>query len=94
MLQRLTEELEYAHLLDTASQCEDSAEQLTWVAAFTISAYAPTTSRTGKPFNPLLGETYEFDRRDDLGWRTLAEQVFLGFFKNSLDTKFGFLGVL
>ncbi|XP_041350213.1 oxysterol-binding protein 1-like isoform X2 [Gigantopelta aegis] len=75
MLQRLTEELEYSHLLDNAGQCQDSAEQLTWVAAFTISAYAPTTSRTGKPFNPLLGETYEFDRRDDLGWRTLAEQV-------------------
>ena len=31
--------------------------------------------RTGKPFNPLLGETFECDRMDDLGWRCLNEQV-------------------
>jgi len=31
--------------------------------------------RTGKPFNPLLGETFECDRTDDLGWRCLNEQV-------------------
>ncbi|XP_046363584.1 oxysterol-binding protein 1-like isoform X2 [Haliotis rufescens] len=75
MLQRLTEEFEYTHCLDMAARCEDSAEQLAWVAAFTISAYATTLSRTGKPFNPLLGETYECDRMDDLGWRSIAEQV-------------------
>ncbi|XP_067650187.1 oxysterol-binding protein 1-like isoform X1 [Haliotis asinina] len=75
MLQRLTEEFEYTHCLDMAAGCEDSSEQLAWVAAFTISAYATTLSRTGKPFNPLLGETYECDRMDDLGWRSIAEQV-------------------
>ncbi|XP_071110737.1 oxysterol-binding protein 1-like isoform X2 [Haliotis cracherodii] len=75
MLQRLTEEFEYTHCLDMAARCDDSAEQLAWVAAFTISAYATTLSRTGKPFNPLLGETYECDRMDDLGWRSIAEQV-------------------
>jgi len=31
--------------------------------------------RTGKPFNPLLGETFECDRLDDLGWRCFNEQV-------------------
>jgi len=28
-----------------------------------------------KPFNPLLGETYECDRRDDMGWWSISEQV-------------------
>lgn len=45
------------------------------MAAFTISAYSTTSSRTGKPFNPLLGETYECDRTDDLGWKAISEQV-------------------
>ncbi|XP_076452953.1 oxysterol-binding protein 1-like isoform X2 [Babylonia areolata] len=75
MLQRLTEELEYSEILDQAALCEDSCEQLAYVAAFTVSAYATTLFRTGKPFNPLLGETFEFDRTEDFGWRSLAEQV-------------------
>ncbi|XP_068749681.1 oxysterol-binding protein 1-like isoform X2 [Montipora capricornis] len=75
MLQRLTEELEYAHLLDKAAACESSTEQMSYVAAFTVSSYSTTASRVGKPFNPLLGETFEFDRTEDLGWRSLAEQV-------------------
>ena len=75
MLQRLTEELEYAELLDKAAACESSTEQMCYVAAFTTSSYSTTATRTGKPFNPLLGETFEFDRTEDYGWRSLAEQV-------------------
>lgn len=75
MLQRLTEELEYSDLLDKAAACETSTEQMCYVAAFTTSSYSTTSTRTGKPFNPLLGETFEFDRTEDLGWRSLAEQV-------------------
>ncbi|KAH8311753.1 hypothetical protein KR044_007897, partial [Drosophila immigrans] len=75
MLQRLTEDYEYADILDVASACKDECEQLAYLAAFTASAYATTANRTGKPFNPLLGETFECDRMDDLGWRSLAEQV-------------------
>lgn len=56
-------------------RCSDPCEQLAYVAAFTISAYSTTSSRTGKPFNPLLGETYECDRTDDLGWKAISEQV-------------------
>ena len=56
-------------------QIEDSCEQLSWVAAFTVSSYATTAARTAKPFNPLLGETYECDRTADLGWRAINEQV-------------------
>lgn len=75
MLQRLTEDYEYSELLDRAAECTDLCEQLAYVAAFTISSYSTTINRTGKPFNPLLGETYECDRTDDYGWRCIAEQV-------------------
>lgn len=75
MLQRLTEDYEYSSLLDIAAKCTDVCEQLAYVAAFTISSYSTTSNRTGKPFNPLLGETYECDRSDDYGWRVIAEQV-------------------
>ncbi|XP_036150548.1 oxysterol-binding protein 1 [Monomorium pharaonis] len=75
MLQRLTEDYEYADILDRAAECTDSYEQMAYVAAFTVSSYASTSARTGKPFNPLLGETYECDRTDDLGWRAISEQV-------------------
>src|ERR1700753_2040007 len=42
MLQRLTEDFEYSHILDRAVQCRDSCEQLSYVAAFTVSSYATT----------------------------------------------------
>ncbi|XP_022252408.1 oxysterol-binding protein 1-like [Limulus polyphemus] len=74
-LQRLTEEYEYSELLDKAAKMEDSYEQMAYVAAYTISSYATTSNRSGKPFNPLLGETYECDRTDDYGWRCFTEQV-------------------
>ena len=76
MTQRLTEELEYSEILDRAATCESSLEQICHIAAFSISCYASTAERTGKPFNPLLGETYECDRSEDMGWRSLAEQVY------------------
>ncbi|GCC41386.1 hypothetical protein chiPu_0025163, partial [Chiloscyllium punctatum] len=75
MLQRLTEDLEYHELLDRASKCENALEQLCYVAAFTVSSYSTTVYRTGKPFNPLLGETFELDRLEDEGFRSICEQV-------------------
>ena len=75
MLQRLTEDLEYSEILDQAATMKDSRQQLAYIAAFTVSSYATTTVRTTKPFNPLLGETYECDRTDDRGWKLITEQV-------------------
>ncbi|XP_014064477.1 oxysterol-binding protein 1 isoform X3 [Salmo salar] len=75
MLQRLSEDLEYYELLDKAAKCQSSLEQLCYVAAFTVSSYSTTVHRTGKPFNPLLGETYELDRLRESGYRSLCEQV-------------------
>uniref|UniRef100_A0A8C5EEE9 Oxysterol-binding protein n=1 Tax=Gouania willdenowi TaxID=441366 RepID=A0A8C5EEE9_GOUWI len=74
-LQRLCEELEYSELLDTANQTADPFERMVYVATFAISSYASSYYRAGsKPFNPVLGETYEFDRPDK-GFRFIAEQV-------------------
>ncbi|KAM9112413.1 oxysterol-binding protein-related protein 7 isoform 3-T5 [Pangshura tecta] len=74
-LQRLCEELEYSALLDAASRCADPCERLVCVAAFAVSAYASTYYRAGsKPFNPVLGETYECVRLDK-GFRFISEQL-------------------
>uniref|UniRef100_A0AAQ5Z2I5 Oxysterol-binding protein n=1 Tax=Amphiprion ocellaris TaxID=80972 RepID=A0AAQ5Z2I5_AMPOC len=75
MLQRLSEDLEYHELLDKAAKCQSSLEQMCYVAAFSVSSYSTTVHRTGKPFNPLLGETYELDRQRESGYRSLCEQV-------------------
>lgn len=46
-----------------------------YVAAFAVSAYASSYYRAGsKPFNPVLGETYECIR-EDKGFRYFSEQV-------------------
>jgi hypothetical protein len=74
-LQRLTEDFEYSSILDAAAAATDSCEQMAYVVAYTVCAYATTTTRTGKPFNPLLGETFECDRTEELGWRSICEQV-------------------
>ena len=36
-----------------------STGRMLYIAAFAVSGYASTAGRTNKPFNPLLGETYE-----------------------------------
>ncbi|XP_051983868.1 oxysterol-binding protein-related protein 1 isoform X2 [Xyrauchen texanus] len=73
-LQRLTEYMEHTYLIQKASASQDSIERMKCVAAFAVSAVASQWERTGKPFNPLLGETYELVR-EDLGFRWMSEQV-------------------
>ncbi|XP_068188881.1 oxysterol-binding protein-related protein 3-like [Antennarius striatus] len=74
-LQRLCEELEYSDLLETANQTDDPYQRMVYVATFAISAYACTYHRAAsKPFNPVLGETYECDRPDK-NFKFIAEQV-------------------
>uniref|UniRef100_A0A3Q1HZQ0 Oxysterol-binding protein n=1 Tax=Anabas testudineus TaxID=64144 RepID=A0A3Q1HZQ0_ANATE len=67
-LQRLTEYMEHTYLIHQAN------------ASFP-NGMIPLTrhflnyfTKTGKPFNPLLGETFELIR-DDLGFRWVSEQV-------------------
>jgi len=75
MLQRMCEELEYSELLDKAAEVDDPYERMVYIAAFAVSSYGSSYFRAGsKPFNPLLGETYECIR-EDKGFRFIAEQV-------------------
>ncbi|XP_066305295.1 oxysterol-binding protein-related protein 6-like isoform X4 [Branchiostoma lanceolatum] len=74
-LQRLAEELEYSELLDKAAETDNPYERMALIAAFAVSGYSSTYYRAGqKPFNPLLGETYECVR-EDKGFSFIAEQV-------------------
>uniref|UniRef100_A0A8C1ZI80 Oxysterol-binding protein n=1 Tax=Cyprinus carpio TaxID=7962 RepID=A0A8C1ZI80_CYPCA len=74
-LQRLCEELEYSELLDKAAHTQDPFERMVYIATFAVSGYASSHYRAGgKPFNPVLGETYECDRPDK-GFCFVAEQV-------------------
>lgn len=81
LIQRIMEELEYSCLLDEAASCNDSLEQMCYVVGFTVSAYSTTIDKVTKPFNPLLGETYECDRKHEFGWRALTEQVHINLTK-------------
>ncbi|KAJ4254323.1 hypothetical protein NW762_009915 [Fusarium torreyae] len=74
LLYRAGEDMEYADLLDLAADRADSIERLIYVAAFAASEYASTIGRVAKPFNPLLGETFEYVRPDK-NYRFFIEQV-------------------
>uniref|UniRef100_A0A8C6M1C4 Oxysterol-binding protein n=1 Tax=Nothobranchius furzeri TaxID=105023 RepID=A0A8C6M1C4_NOTFU len=75
LLQRLCEELEYSELLDVANNTPDPYQRMVYIAAFAISGYTTATFRNRyKPFNPVLGETYECIR-EDRGFRFISEQV-------------------
>nr|XP_021558406.1 oxysterol-binding protein-related protein 6 isoform X7 [Neomonachus schauinslandi] len=74
-LQHLCEEIEYSELMDKASETDDPYERMVLIAAFAVSGYCSTYFRAGsKPFNPVLGETYECIR-EDKGFRFFSEQV-------------------
>ncbi|KAJ3140607.1 hypothetical protein HDU90_007909 [Geranomyces variabilis] len=60
--------------LTTLHDEEASLVRLAYVAAYAMSNYSSTLGRIQKPFNPVLGETYELVR-DDKGFRYLSEQV-------------------
>lgn len=77
LLQRAAELLEYSSLLDQAGQSTDPIERLMYVTAFAISSLSSNRVRERsirKPFNPMLGETYELVR-EDRGFRFIAEKV-------------------
>ncbi|OIW21480.1 hypothetical protein TanjilG_04947 [Lupinus angustifolius] len=76
-LQKCCEEMEYSYLLDQAYEWGrqgNSLMRILYVAAFAVSGYASTEGRICKPFNPLLGETYEANFPDK-GLRFFSEKV-------------------
>ena len=74
MLQRMAEDMEFSECLDAAAMQEDSTKRIAYVAAFAMSNYSSTIGRIAKPFNPLLGETFEY-MRPDKKYRYVSEQV-------------------
>ncbi|KAL7623339.1 Oxysterol-binding protein 3 [Parahypoxylon ruwenzoriense] len=81
VLQRVAEQLEYAQLLDQAVQHKVPRDRLLYVTAFAISQFSVNRVKERamrKPFNPLLGETFELLRTEsDVpgGFRLLVEKV-------------------
>ncbi|KAK4771373.1 hypothetical protein SAY87_031905 [Trapa incisa] len=76
-LQKCFEDLEYSHILDQAykdGKAGNNILRALKVAAFAISGYASSKGRHCKPFNPLLGETYEADFPEK-GIRFFSEKV-------------------
>ena len=53
-------------------RCKDSLKRLAWIAVFTVTNYACVIGRFRKPFNPLLGETYELVTPE---FKFMSEQV-------------------
>nr|XP_057907366.1 oxysterol-binding protein-related protein 2-like [Doryrhamphus excisus]XP_057907367.1 oxysterol-binding protein-related protein 2-like [Doryrhamphus excisus]XP_057907368.1 oxysterol-binding protein-related protein 2-like [Doryrhamphus excisus] len=95
-LQRISEYMEHTHLIHKACALSDSIDRMQVVAAFAVSAVASQWERTGKPFNPLLGETFELIREDD-DYRLISEQVshhppISAFHAESLKQEFAFHG--
>lgn len=77
LLQRASEQLEYSELLDRAARSTDAVERLIYVTAFAISSFSNTRIKERsirKPFNPMLGETFELVR-EDKGFRLVSEKV-------------------
>jgi len=51
--------VEYNDLLDRAAQEPNSLVRLALVSAYTTTRFSNVVGRMNKPFNSLLGETYE-----------------------------------
>eukprot|EP00871_Galdieria_phlegrea_P001629 jgi/Galph1/2467/GphlegSOOS_G1094.1 len=74
-LQRMAEDIEYSDLLDRASQTEDPFQRLLLISAMALSHYCSAEGRIAKPFNPLLGETFELVMPEKNNLKFMSEQV-------------------
>ena len=72
MLQRTSEIWEYRDFLKKAIQEKNPVLRFAKVFGFLFIPYACTENRMKKPFNPLLGETFEYEID---GIKVLSEQV-------------------
>ncbi|CCD23856.1 oxysterol-binding protein related protein OSH3 NDAI_0C01960 [Naumovozyma dairenensis CBS 421] len=77
ILQMISESFQYASLLTNVVSGPPEFPPITAVTLFAISflsVHRDKTRALRKPFNPLLGETYELVQ-DELGFRLIAEKV-------------------
>lgn len=81
LLQRIAEQFEYSNLLDTAAKHKQPTHRLLYVTAFAVSQFSSSRAKERairKPFNPMLGETYELVRSEKEvpgGFRVIVEKV-------------------
>jgi len=73
LLQILCQPLYYSELLDQASAEDDPCKRLVYLSAFIVAGYS-LAIRTKKPFNPYLGETFEYISKER-NFKFVAEQV-------------------
>ncbi|XP_022655489.1 oxysterol-binding protein-related protein 1-like isoform X2 [Varroa jacobsoni] len=76
-LQRLAEIMEYSDLLEQAAAENDPVRRMQFVTAFAVASLSSNLERLRKPFNPILGETYELNRSNEASgcFRLVCEQV-------------------
>lgn len=73
MLQKISEVSNFYKIMDQAiATKEDDYKRLGLIAIFLMSQYSEVYQRNRKPFNPILGETYEIIQP---GYRFMSEQV-------------------
>jgi hypothetical protein len=77
LLQRVSEQMEYSELLDAAANTNDATMRILNISAFALSVFSNSRIKERairKPFNPMLGETFELVR-EDKGYRFIAEKI-------------------
>lgn len=72
MRQRQVELVRNFKLLDIACTCDDPAERIAYIAAFSAAAYGVIEHRVRKPFDSQIGETYEWETPD---FALVGEQI-------------------
>eukprot|EP01094_Clydonella_sp_ATCC50884_P001341 TRINITY_DN11002_c0_g2_i4.p1 TRINITY_DN11002_c0_g2~~TRINITY_DN11002_c0_g2_i4.p1 ORF type:complete len:354 (+),score=95.46 TRINITY_DN11002_c0_g2_i4:30-1091(+) len=73
-LERITDGWCYApHFLTKAANCDDALERMKLVITFAIAGLHNTATIPKKPFNPILGETWEAEMSD--GTKLYLEQA-------------------
>ncbi|PRW59937.1 Oxysterol-binding 9 [Chlorella sorokiniana] len=72
-LQKLTDPWVYPRFLQLAAQSKDPVERLQWVVTYFIAGFHRAFTRWAKPFNPILGETWQATAAD--GSRIYLEQI-------------------
>lgn len=72
MLQKTAESMHYSTIMDNAMAEKNDVKRLALIGCFVLSQYADVIGRLRKPFNPILGETYELVTPN---FRFISEQV-------------------
>lgn len=77
IVQHMAEIFEYSEILDRLAKSTNEVERAMLAGLFSVSIISPMRSKERcmrKPFNPMLGETFELVR-EDKGFRMLCEKV-------------------